>query len=855
MTFSPRVSFPRIGALFRGITLLIAGGVVCLDGLLSAAEPDPATAPAPLAREQLDFFETKIRPLLADRCYECHSATAKKLKANLRLDTRKGIRDGGDLGPAIVPGHPEKSLLIEAVEQHDKDLAMPPKSRLADHEIKALRDWIQMGAPDPRTHDAPLAGTNRNDAIARRHWAYQPIPREVVPPPVSDPAWSHSPIDQFIFAMLVEKNLRPVAAADKRALFRRASFDLHGLPPTPDEMNAFLADTSADAWPTAIDRLLASPRYGERWGRHWMDIVRYADTAGDNSDYPIPQAWRYRNYIIDAFNADKPFDQFIREQIAGDLLPAANQEQRNRQVIATGYIAMSRRFGSVVDRYPHHLTIEDTLDNMGRTFLGLGLSCARCHDHKFDPISQRDYYGLYGFFSSTRYAFPGIELLKVQKDFVPLIAPAELQTILAPFKEEAARLQAAHDALLAQRKPLEAEKKQVEIKIDSATESERPALQQERDALHQKLEALRAKIRDAAKAVEDQQRKRPAIADAYAVQDGTPADARVQLHGDPEKTGETVPRKFLDVLGGAVLPDEAKSSSGRVQLAEWIASSENPLTARVIVNRIWQHHFGAPIVLTANDFGVRATAPTHPELLDWLARTFVADGWSIKKMHKRILLSLTYQLASSDDNANLAADPENRWHWRYSRQRLDAESLRDTTLFVAGRLDETPVTEPHPFPPPAKWDFTQHNPFRGNYPSNHRSVYLMTSRLTAAPFFQTFDGPDRNASTAVRDESVTTIQALYMMNDPFIAENAAHFAKRVVREGADETQRIARAYALAFQREPTTAEMKMCEAHLEAARTKIHAAKQGAESLAATSGDWESLTRALLRTNEFLYVD
>jgi hypothetical protein len=274
MTFSPRVSFPRIDALFRGITLLIAGGFVCLDGLLSAAEPDPATAPAPLAREQLDFFETKIRPLLADRCYECHSATAKKLKANLRLDTRKGIRDGGDLGPAIVPGHPEKSLLIEAVEQHDKDLAMPPKSRLADHEIKALRDWIQMGAPDPRTHDAPLAGTNRNDAIARRHWAYQPIPREVIAPPVSDPAWSHNPIDQFIFARLVEKNLRPVAAADKRALFRRASFDLHGLPPTPDEMNAFLADTSADAWPNAIDRFLASPRYGERWGRHWMDIVR-----------------------------------------------------------------------------------------------------------------------------------------------------------------------------------------------------------------------------------------------------------------------------------------------------------------------------------------------------------------------------------------------------------------------------------------------------------------------------------------------------------------------------------------------------------------------------------------------------
>ena len=820
----------------------------------SAAEKPALTETqnAPLSREHLDFFEAKIRPLLAERCYECHSVTAKKLKANLRVDTRDGLLQGGDLGPAIVPGHPEKSLLIEAVQQADKDLAMPPKSRLADHEIKALRDWIQMGAPDPRTTIEPRTAASVDGEIARRHWAYQPI-QSPVPPEVHEAAWAHNPIDQFIFAALTERELPPVPETDRRSLLRRATFDLHGLPPSPEELEAFLADTSSDAWERVIDRLLASPRYGERWGRHWMDLVRYADTAGDNSDYPIPQAWRYRNYVIDAFNTDKPFNTFIREQIAGDLLPATTQDQRNTQIIATGYIAISRRFGSVVDRYPQHLTIEDTLDNMGRTFLGLGLSCARCHDHKFDPISLRDYYGLYGFFSSTRYPFPGIELLKVQKDFVPLIAPDQLAAALAPFKEESARLQSAHDALTAQRKPLEHEKKEVEKRIDAASDSERPALQQERDALHQKLEKLRAKIRDAAKALEEHQRKRPEVPDAYAVQDGNAADARVQLRGDPEKLGEVVPRKFLDLLGGATLPADAAGTSGRLQLADWIADGKNPLTARVIVNRIWQHHFGAGIVTTPNDFGIRSTAPSHPLLLDWLATRLIADGWSIKRMHKRILLSRTYRLASADDPKNLAADPANRWLWRHTRRRLDAESLRDTALLVSGVLDETPVTEPHPFPAPAKWEFTQHHPFRATYPSKHRSVYLMTARLTAAPFFQAFDGPDRNASTPVRDESVTTIQALYMMNDAFVAERATDFAKRLLRESTDPSARLTRAYALALQREPTTEERTQCEAHLAAARIRL---RSGNESDAdAEERIWASLARAFFRTNEFLYID
>ncbi|HEY8505692.1 MAG TPA: DUF1549 and DUF1553 domain-containing protein, partial [Gemmataceae bacterium] len=502
--------------------------------------------------------------------------------------------------------------------------------------------------PEPR--EGPQAAAEAAQRLtveaAKDFWSFRPV-REPEVPPVRDASWPLTPIDRFLLARLEERGLRPVGDADRRTLIRRATFDLTGLPPSPEEVDAFVRDPDPlpQAFGKVVERLLASPHYGERWGRHWMDLVRYADTAGDNSDYPVPQLYRYRNYVIDSFNRDKPYDRFLREQVAGDLLPAATPAERDEQVVATGYVALARRFGSVVEGYPWHLTIEDTIDNLGRTVLGLTVNCARCHDHKFDPISQKDYYALYGIFESTRYPWPGIELDKKPRDLVPLAS-------------------ADHDP---------------------------PGL-------------------------------------AYAVADKPEVgDAKLQIQGDPKRPGETVPRGFLEVLGGQELPPgEAAKSSGRLQLARWLTDPANPLTARVMANRVWHYHFGKGIVKTPSDFGVRGAPPTHPELLDWLAARFVAGGWSVKELHRLILRSRAYMLSAAESAENLAADPDNDLHWRFDRRRLDAETIRDTLLALGGNLDRSVTPGPHPFPPAEKWNFTQHYPFKDDYPTDRRSVYLMT---------------------------------------------------------------------------------------------------------------------------------
>lgn len=736
---------------------------------------------AEITPENLAFFEKRIRPLLVKHCYECHSSEAKEVQGELLVDSKAALRKGGSTGPAVVAGDLDQSLLIKAVRFSD-DLQMPPEKKLSAEEIADLEKWVQLGAPDPRTKATKFVKRKIDLTEAKKFWSFQPI-KNPTPPPVKNEAWPKSDIDRFILAQLESKNLSPVAAADKRTLIRRSTYDLTGLPPTPEDVAAFLADDSPQAFEKVLDRLLASRQYGERWGRHWMDLVRYADTAGENSDYPIPQAYLYRNYIIDAFNKDKPYDQFLREQIAGDLLPAENDAQKNEQIIATGYIAISRRFGSLVENYPQHLTIEDTLENLGRTMLGLSISCARCHDHKFDPISNDEYYGLYGIFDSTRYPFPGIELDKKPRDFVPLVKDG---------------------------KP-------------------------------------------------DQQV-------AYAMAEGKEiGDARIQLKGEPKNLGDEVPRRFPEILGGQLLPEEAAKQSGRLQLAQWITDPANPLTARVMVNRVWQYHFGSGLVKTPSDFGLRGQPPTHPELLDWLATTFVKDGWSLKKLHKRIMLSSVYQIGSSwgdveRSHASFASlqraqsiDPSNNLHWRFNRQRLDAEELRDSLLALSGELDATMMTEPHPFPPVDKWDFTQHHPFRGNYDSNRRSVYLMTARLNSKPFFTTFDGADRNATTPKRDSSVTTVQSLYLLNDEFVHKRAEMFAKRVLAEGSDDAARLERAFALTLARSPSDIEKTQITTWFVQLREQL--AMSGVAAAEQDQQVWSALARVLFRTNEFLYVD
>ncbi|MGI8965138.1 MAG: DUF1549 and DUF1553 domain-containing protein, partial [Limisphaerales bacterium] len=485
------------------------------------------------------------------------------------------------------------------------------------------------------------AGSPYDYAAAQTNWAFQ-TPKTPPIPKVKNKNWPQSPIDNFILAKLEEKKLTPASDAPKRTLIRRVTFDLVGLPPTPEEIENFLTDKSTNALAKVVDRLLAAPHYGERWGRHWLDVTHYADTSGCNSDYPIPAAHKYRDYVIASFNRDKPYDEFIREQIAGDLLPAATDGKNFEQIIATGYLAVSRRFSSGKDEF--HLTIEDTIDTVSKGILGLSVSCARCHDHKFDPIPTKDYYSLYGIFESTRYAFPGAEPYWHPRDFVPLVkgTPAE----------EMVKYQSALGALDEQIYELNNKLRPLEATDKDGKKNEE----------HAKLSAAVAEATEKMKKLE----ANPVIVPvAYAVGEMKSADAKIQKKGDPKNTGDVVPRGFLQVLGGQTLPTEEKGS-GRLELAQWLTDPKNPLTARVMVNRIWQHHFGRGLVQTPNDFGKRGTAPTHPELLDFLATKFIESGWSVKGMHKLIVLSRAYQMSSEDNPKNAARDVNNDWLWHFN---------------------------------------------------------------------------------------------------------------------------------------------------------------------------------------------
>ena len=689
-------------------------------------------------------------------------------------------------------------------------------------------------------------------------------------PPTAPDALSPHPIDRFVRARQREQGLEPVAKADRRALIRRASFDLTGLPPRPERVRAFVSDARPNAFAELIDETLASPRYGERWGRHWLDLARYADTAGENSDYPIPQAYLYRNYVIDAFNKDKPYDLFLKEQIAGDILGRRGApEDYAERVIATGFLAQAKRFGTG-DLEDMHLIIEDTLNTMGQATLGLGLRCARCHDHKYDPTTMKDYYALYGFFQSTAYPFPGGESARVPKYFAPTIHP----DILA--KEDAAYFAIHGSDKKRLTESLETtRKKGTEALLVARLTKEIAALKGELDDCEANTEAAKAlagriaaktgehKTAKAAldKAVGAIQAKLDKIESdspsgsaplAYAVSHGKPADAHIQKLGNPRNRGSVVrraPPAFLAPDGEMNL---SEGDSGRLDLAEWLASGDNPLTARVMVNRIWQFHFGRPIVPTPSNFGIQGEPPTHPDLLDWLAGQFIESGWSIKAMHRLIMSSQTYQLSAASNAGNEAADSENAYYWRFDRRRLDAESIRDSMLTLGGNLD---LTQPgaHPFPPADKWRFSAHHQFKAVYPSNHRSVYLMVQRLHPHPFLSLFNGPDTSASTARRDESVAPMQALFMSNSDLVEKQAEGFARALIDAASAPRERIDTAYWRAFSRAPSEHEIERAEAYLRRYSKLLE--KEGLGEDRRELQSWVSFARTLLTSNEFVFVD
>ena len=658
-----------------------------------------------------------------------------------------------------------------------------------------------IAVPQDAIHAGVKNWEKRAPAESQSLWSLRPLKRPTVPalPGVKNP------IDAFLQQnrqKMAGTGVRSAPIADRKTLIRRVTFDLTGLPPTPAEIDAFVQDRASndDAFKRVVDRLLQSPHYGEQWGRHWLDIVRYADTAGENSDHPLPHAWRYRNWVIDAFNANKPYDLFLKEQLAGDLLAAQGPpEQYASRVIATGYLAIARRFGHDIDQ-DMPLTYEDTIDTLGKSMLGLTIGCARCHDHKFDPISARDYYGLYGIFSSTRFAFPGCEPKQQPHDLVPLLPPKELEERTRQAKSLQERI-----------RQLEAAKAPVptELRTELASATNIPV--------------------------------------AYAVTEGDPKNTRLQRRGDPANLGDEVPRKFLAVLGDQQL--QSPKSSGRLELAEWIASPTNPLTARVFVNRVWLWHFGRGLVKTPNDFGTRGVPPTHPELLDYLTTGFIRSGWDVKALHRLILQSAAYQAAS--------VLPTHAFHGEmadlyvsFPRRRLSAEELRDSLLAISGELDRTPGRE-HPFPPEATWSFSQHAPFAAEYETLKRSVYVMQKRNRRTRFFTLFDGADPNASTPLRDSTTVPTQALFFMNDPFVHSRAEKFAARIQQSSNDPQEQIRFAYRQALGTSPTPAEIQEATTFLRNYVSNLTTVPtEHRPSLA-----WAAFARLLFSSNAFLYVD
>jgi hypothetical protein len=775
------------------------------------------------ADDGADFFESKVRPVLAAHCYKCHTAAKK---GGLRLNSRESILKGGKSGPAIVPGDPKKSLLIQAISRKHERLKMPPKKPLAPRDVNALTRWVREGAQWPVATEKTAGGKFTKEQ--RSFWSFQPVQRPKVPR-VADERWKGNPVDAFIFSKLKARKLAPGHPAEKRVLIRRVTYDLTGLPATTTEVDAFLEDDSSGAFETVVERLLATRQYGERWGRHWLDLVRYADTAGDAGDYPVPEAYKYRNYVIDAFNSDKPYDQFIREQIAGDLLPFENDAQRWEQTIATGYIAISRRIG-VSPQNLKHITIENTLDNLGKTFLGLTIGCARCHDHKFDPIPTEDYYALYGMFDSSVYPHAGAEHQPYRRDFAYRIGKQRADALLRPFREELAVWDRKERAKFAEYR----DSQQRKPKDPSRT----------REVIWRELLDLREQRRPFAE-------RFPPLEIAYAIQEGDPHNVRVQEAGDPRDPGKLVRRGFLQILGGQQL-QEGHAGSGRRELAEWITDAKNPLTARVAVNRIWHYHFGRGLVKTASDFGLRGTPPTDPELLDFLASYFIEHGWSFKRMHRLIVLSQTYQLASDDVPGNSAIDPENDLLWRANRRRLDAEQIRDSLLTFSGQLDQTPGGR-HPFGHRLTYFYRQHEPFAAEFPTRKRSVYIMQQRIQKNPYLDLFDGPDGNRSLPTRNATTNTLQALFLMNSEFIHDQSETIAERLLTEANDTPGRVSWAYRTIFGRPPNVDETARATKFLQAA----------SEQLARTGGDvkrrqqlaWAAYLRGMSSSNEFMFID
>ena len=959
------------------------------------ANPAASQAPSAPSKDQLDFFESRIRPIFTAKCYQCHSGSVNPPKGNLELDWQGGWQTGGDSGPAVVPGDPDKSLIIHAVRYTDPSLHMPPSGKLSDAEISDLIAWVRMGAPDPRT-TRPVAGVASYGGRGKEHWAFKPVTKPSLPA-VKNTAWIKNDIDRFVEAKLEASGMTGNEMADKRTLIRRAYFDLIGLPPTPEAVQAFVDDSSPDAFEKVVDGLLASPRYGERWGRHWLDVARYADTKGQNDrrreSTLYPYAWTYRDYVIKAFNDDEPYDQFIREQLAADRLSGGKPSPT---LAALGFLTLGDHFnGNQAD------IINDRIDVTSKAFLGLTVSCARCHDHKFDPIPTADYYSLYGVLASS-----------IEPKEKPIIAPPSAAYADYQIKRRAMddRVEAMFEQNLKQVFGDYQRLGAVYLLATSMGQGERAAYLKKNDAPQEPLtnwvqfihnggrpaiaifgvwnalaripagqfgmrskrvldnqyekdraavlspvvlEAFRGKslrsladaaaiyaklfartdaewdaafstvvgdaalrylplrnraqyfqLREQSDMLELVDAGAPARANAL-VDSPTPKDSPIFIRGQVETPGDIVPRRFLDVLSGPNRP-VFHNGSGRLELANAIASKSNPITARVMVNRIWQHHFGDGFVSTPDDLGNQSSPPTNQELLDWLATRFMADNWSVKKLHKLILMSATWQQSSRNNPAFAEIDPFNQLLWRQNLRRLEFEPLRDSILSIGGGLDLTmgghPVTlEEAPRLPQARAAGAGAGAAAGRPAgpaqgmaaaqaglvmsiSPRRSVYGFVDRADLANVLTTFDFASPNTPTGKRYTTIVPPQALFLMNSPLVIEQVRRVVNRdAFQNASSDDARIKYLYELFFQRLPSDTELGLGRDFVEKFRASPppppanptggrvgaagRAAGPGGAGRGAAPGrgraaapvrvpltGWQEFAHALLLTNEAAFV-
>jgi hypothetical protein len=783
--------------------------------------------------------ETDALAVLERHCVSCHGG--KSTKAKLDLTTREALLRGGESGVALLPGKPEGSLLLQMV-RHEKDPGMPyKKEKLPEDSIETIAAWIKAGVPYERTLAAKDEASDgfKISAADQNHWAFLPIVRPIPPKVTADhQAFIQNEIDQFILARLKETDLSFSPRATKQQLIRRVSFDLIGLPPTPEEIDRFETDRSSEAYERLIDRLLASPRYGERWGRHWLDLARFAESDGFEHDAVRPHAWRYRDYVIRSFNADKPYDQFIREQLAGDEIWPENPDS----VIATGFNLLGPDMVDSSDQVQRrHNTLNDMTDTTALVFLGLTAGCARCHDHKFEPISQRDYYGLQAFFTPAKFdpekAVPTAAEQQAfeeeMKAFREQPKVRELAEMEAPLRERiferkvaklSAEAQAAHQTPATERNV-----EQANLVLETADK----VAVSEQDLAAEFKGDEKAKWKELAAEVKKLPKPAP-VPKAMALASKPGASKTFVLHrGDYSQPGEVVDPSVPAVLQ---LNGAAEGLKSRAHLAEWIASEKNPLTARVMVNRIWQHHFGRGLVETPSDFGTHGQKPSHPELLDWLASEFIARGWSIKQMHKLMLMSAAYQQSSASGSSKV--DPENRLNGRMNRLRLEGEVIRDTLLAVSGKLN-LEMYGPGVFPPIPKELFKGAAGWTASSNTQEharRSIYIFARRNLRFPFLEVFDAPDNNLSCPIRERSTTAPQALTLLNADEVLSSAKLTAARLEQESDSAEERVKRAYRLVLGRTPSEREMTLSREFL-------------------AHSPLEEFCRALFNLNDFVYIE